>query len=625
MFRIHTFLLILLFFSASLVHAQTIHYVNHAASGTNNGVSWTNAYTDLQSALNQASSGDEIWVAQGVYVPSVDSTGQVPTDVRLKTFRLKPGVRIYGGFLGNETAKIQRDWVRNPTVLSGETGDPLNDSDNVAHVVFAWGYFSDYAKLDGFSIIEGNAWALPWYPIPHGYFVNGGSAIYVQGKVKAIFQNIKVSRNRAGFSHIFVFGSHQIGGPKKDDVYFINLRGLPDNENYWGKFIRVERAKIHIYNSLIEAPISLFNSYTVDVINNGILFMRNSAVLGDTNWLPNSFGLTGEYADTLSIAHSIVTGHCKGCLIIQNAVRNVFYPFRPTGWDTARFNDPAISRAYARYLTYDNFSFRPRPDFFGVDRGDTNNLPFDLLDFDEDGDSTERIDFDIDMNPRVFGANVDIGPYEYYQSYIDTNWIEHCIGDSVFWEGRWRAGSADFSSIFHRGVIGDSVHRLILRHDSIKTTITRSPWGDYFTSDEADSGSTYQWIDCYYQDTIDGETGRTFKPSISGQFQVIITNRTGCVDTSECVNLPNISLDELNGSVPFEIYPNPATDYIELVVSKMYPSDKVDYTLHSTNGQILKSGVLHFNDDPRIDLGALPAGTYFLRLNQEVVLPFIIR
>ncbi len=39
---------------------SVVHYVKWNADGANNGTSWTDAYTDLQSALSAASSGDEI-------------------------------------------------------------------------------------------------------------------------------------------------------------------------------------------------------------------------------------------------------------------------------------------------------------------------------------------------------------------------------------------------------------------------------------------------------------------------------------------------------------------------------------------------------------------------------------
>ncbi len=64
----------------------TIIYVDYQATGSNNGTSWTNAYTDFNSALLSATFGDEIRVAEGNY--------QAPPD----GFVLKDGVRINGGY-----------------------------------------------------------------------------------------------------------------------------------------------------------------------------------------------------------------------------------------------------------------------------------------------------------------------------------------------------------------------------------------------------------------------------------------------------------------------------------------------------------------------------------------------
>jgi hypothetical protein len=49
---------------------SAIIYVNTNATGTNNGSSWTNAFTDLQNALSVAFINDEIWVAAGSYKPT---------------------------------------------------------------------------------------------------------------------------------------------------------------------------------------------------------------------------------------------------------------------------------------------------------------------------------------------------------------------------------------------------------------------------------------------------------------------------------------------------------------------------------------------------------------------------
>jgi predicted outer membrane repeat protein len=129
------------------------------SSGTGDCFSWANA-CQLQTALTKVVSGDEIWVAAGLYKPTTN-----PTD-RAATFQLVDGVAIYGGFAGTETTRDQRNPATNVTILSGDIDN--NDSQtpvvteirtvtgnatNSYHVVTG----ADGATLDGFVITAGYA------------------------------------------------------------------------------------------------------------------------------------------------------------------------------------------------------------------------------------------------------------------------------------------------------------------------------------------------------------------------------------------------------------------------------------------------------------------------------------
>ncbi|MCB0637841.1 MAG: hypothetical protein KDC54_14535, partial [Lewinella sp.] len=77
-------------------------YVDQDAAGANDGSSWTNAFTDLQDAINAShicTDIQEIWVAEGTYTPGYDLVGNAsPSDPATKTFFLTRDVKIYGGF-----------------------------------------------------------------------------------------------------------------------------------------------------------------------------------------------------------------------------------------------------------------------------------------------------------------------------------------------------------------------------------------------------------------------------------------------------------------------------------------------------------------------------------------------
>jgi hypothetical protein len=95
-------------------------YVNLAATGSNNGATWANAYTNLQTAIDASVAGAQIWVAAGTYKPTSYLDPKVKTDERSRSFLLKGGVSVLGGFAGTETQLAQRDVESNPTILSGD-------------------------------------------------------------------------------------------------------------------------------------------------------------------------------------------------------------------------------------------------------------------------------------------------------------------------------------------------------------------------------------------------------------------------------------------------------------------------------------------------------------------------
>jgi len=144
--KIKSFAIILLLITSLQSHA-TLYYVNNSATGNGNGLTWTNAFTDLQSALSISVFGDEIWVATGNYKAT-------NTTDRTVSFVLKDGVNIYGGFAGNENSISQRDIPNNPTTLNGDIGQTGDYLDNTYNIIRGINLTSTII-LDGFRIING--------------------------------------------------------------------------------------------------------------------------------------------------------------------------------------------------------------------------------------------------------------------------------------------------------------------------------------------------------------------------------------------------------------------------------------------------------------------------------------
>ena len=154
----------------------TTIYVDTTKNG--DGSDWTNAYGYLQDALAAASSGDKIWVAEGIYKP--DRGTRITSGDRTATFQLKNGVALYGGFPPGGGQWEDRNPVVYETILSGDLNgndgpDFVNNGENSYHVVTGSGT-DETVLLDGFTVTSGNANNSSWYiDRAGGMYIRNGS------------------------------------------------------------------------------------------------------------------------------------------------------------------------------------------------------------------------------------------------------------------------------------------------------------------------------------------------------------------------------------------------------------------------------------------------------------------
>jgi len=147
----------------SMSYSKTI-YVNTLAGGSNDGSSWNNAFANLQTAISYSSVGDTLWIAKGKYLPTSFYGNSQDNDNRSRTFLIKGGITLYGGFNGTETNINQRDIKQNTTILSGDLGNndsnvwPLDSTrnENAYHVLVIRGQNQE-TTIDGLTITGGNA------------------------------------------------------------------------------------------------------------------------------------------------------------------------------------------------------------------------------------------------------------------------------------------------------------------------------------------------------------------------------------------------------------------------------------------------------------------------------------
>ena len=124
----------------SVFAGGTRYYVTEAGGGDLDGSSWENAFSSVKIAIETASEGDEIWVANGRYNED-GMTGNAVYDI-------DKDIKLYGGFEGDEASINDRDFSQgHKTIL-----DAHLKWVSVIHTE----NLSGEAVIDGFTITNGH-------------------------------------------------------------------------------------------------------------------------------------------------------------------------------------------------------------------------------------------------------------------------------------------------------------------------------------------------------------------------------------------------------------------------------------------------------------------------------------
>ena len=395
-------------------------YVTQNGAGNRNGSNWSNAWgaTELAANVYNQPEGSSIWVARGTYTPSRDQSGQVNANNTLHTFHLPAGVRLYGGFAGNELnigdRKLALLHSVNKTIFSGDIGTAGLQDDNCAVVITITNAGQDealdgisvsYAKSNAVRITMNSTARLPTAlkncvlsgngPADASLVINGNSAALAKATIsRCIFVNNSSSTTGAisatGGSHImldncvFYNNSKTGGGNGASCIDFSGAAGTINNCNF------IENSTNHAAPN--GACITVNNGTDSILINNSVFWNNyNNSNITNTQVVAGS--------NRLSV---------KNCL------------FQAQTAGTA----PAVS---VNLLT-------GNPDFVAIADADGPDniwatdddgmqpLPYSLL---VDGGNNNVVTGSADIlnNPRIQFGTVDIGAYE-----IQTGTITLCPG-----------------------------------------------------------------------------------------------------------------------------------------------------------------------------------------------------
>ena len=263
------FITLLFICIATITSAADTLFVVASAQPGGNGQSWSTAFRTLNYALADWSEGDEIWVAAGAY--TMPDSG----------YKVKNGMRFYGGFRGTEIAREERDWYRNRSILQSDQG---------AYLLRLFDCDSS-TRIDGFVLQSSSQTAM--------YVENGaprvfnchfrnctspseGAAIYARGVARMRVEYCVFENNRSDVrgGAVFMIGTRKDAkgwGPFFGQCHFIGNTSAQGGAMAMVDCAGVPQIVSSVYygNIASGAGGAFFGQFVYPYINN-VTFARNS-------------------------------------------------------------------------------------------------------------------------------------------------------------------------------------------------------------------------------------------------------------------------------------------------------------------------------------------------------------
>jgi hypothetical protein len=356
-------------------------YVNQQASGNGDGTNWANAIGDLQQAINLLCNGGEVWVAAGTYKPNrpANNINTISATNRNNAFVLRKEVKILGGFpnTGNP-ALSDRNWVSNPTILSGDIGVEGDPTDNAYHVVVAAGDVSG-ALLDGFTITKGRTGT------------SGEGSITVNG--------VSLLRERGGG---VALASATVSHPTITNTIF------RENYGYAGSAISSTNSSAIVTNSLIVKNTSDFSA----IYNNNASPQFVNVTIADNVAYNSDLNGTGvrsissskpEFYNTVIWNNKNASGALDNFTNNGGSIPEYYYSIvqgSDAGWATIGFDGGGNMDQNPLFLSATNHMLSNCSPAINHGRVDTVGI-------------LKPSTYDLGRNNRIANTTIDIGAYEF--------------------------------------------------------------------------------------------------------------------------------------------------------------------------------------------------------------------
>ncbi len=204
--------------------------------------------------------------------------------------------------------------------------------------------------------------------------------------------------------------------------------------------------------------------------------------------------------------------------------------------------------------------------------------------------------------------------------YTGSNTATACQNDGFTFPDGYSISHFNTYTMLHTNHLS-SIHGC---DSTVTTTLTMIPldtviykWFGQLFSNVANltttSEYTFQWLDCSNNYTpIPNATDSSYTPTNDGTYCVII-DHYGCIDTSNCISMIGLGINELSNNHLIDVYPNPTNGKINIDYVSSNNIEFVSLSIKNTIGQELFEHTFTASEKIATEIQG-SSGIYFIEL-----------
>lgn len=205
----------------------------------------------------------------------------------------------------------------------------------------------------------------------------------------------------------------------------------------------------------------------------------------------------------------------------------------------------------------------------------------------------------VDLTTSVAGTTITSNATGVSYQWIDCSTGTHLSGETN--ASYTASATGDYAVILDNGTCTDTSDCVNINCTlDLSTTVT----GFTITANET-AATSYGWVDCSTGTQIVGENSGSYTATSNGDYALII-QVDGCIDTSSCITISGVGINDEGTDLTMNVYPNPFSNKINI----QNKNGTEYFELINAQGQLVWSG----KNIETADFTSLPQGVYVLTI-----------